>query len=67
MTVQNLIEKLKQFPLGMEVLLKVEDAEFDTIPLEDMAVVTIIFSEENGEKKEPWSEEKCLLLGECDD
>lgn len=67
MTVKDLIEKLKEYPKDMDVLLVAEDDDFSYAPLEDLSVKSVTWSEGPGcqpPKGEEWPEYDCLILSE---
>lgn len=67
MTVKTLIEKLREFPLNMEVLVNVDEGDFDVAPVEKLTVTSVTWNE--GRESEPpkgegWPKEDCLVLSE---
>jgi hypothetical protein len=67
MTVEKLIEKLSEYPKDMEVLINVDDGDFDIAPVEVLIVKSVTWNE--GRESEPpkgedWPEEDCLILSE---
>lgn len=63
MTVKQLIEKLKEFPQDMDVILYNEDAEFTHFPLEYVEQKNVRFCEDPDDpEKEPYCDEECIVL-----
>ena len=64
MTVAQLIKKLERYPSQMEVMTPDNEGEFDLTPLKTLTSRSVILSENNCEKTEPWAEVPCLILGQ---
>lgn len=65
MTKKELLNQLEKYPDSIDILLKFDDGEFNSHPVEKVTEEEVLWSEDGhlpDLKSEPWAKQKCVVL-----